>query len=302
MALPIKISSLRTFVAVAEHGNIALAAEQMGRTPAAVSLTLKQLEEVLGQPLFHGDRKSTLSPLGEFALDQARRQIQHFDYTLRNLERFARNEIGQLTIACVPSVANRVLPAVINTFHRQWPNVELELYEMDSVGVRDALQRREVEIGIVSDNVNSDKGTFLMHDHFGVVCHHEHPLTRKRTPIRWADLADTSIIANRLCHIIDSAEFHDLLNEAKLRVHNTGSLLALAAADVGITILPSMAVPDDASDITFLPLHERHHKREIHMLAHDDAPPSPVVKAWQKLLVDSVKLLPHSPAEIPADQ
>ena len=53
------------FGAVAQTGNLADAAIRLGRTQSALSMTLKQLGEHLGQPLFEGERKNRLFPLGD---------------------------------------------------------------------------------------------------------------------------------------------------------------------------------------------------------------------------------------------
>ena len=57
----IRLDALRALVAVAEHGNIKDAAEQLHRTTSALSMTLKQIEDRLGGPLFEADRKQTLT-------------------------------------------------------------------------------------------------------------------------------------------------------------------------------------------------------------------------------------------------
>jgi len=61
----VKIETLIYFCVVAESGNLADAADQLGRTQAALSMSIKQLEAQLGKKLFDGERKSQLSPLGE---------------------------------------------------------------------------------------------------------------------------------------------------------------------------------------------------------------------------------------------
>ena len=62
--MTIKLELFRYFCAVAETGNLAEAADRLGRTQSALSMSLKQLEEHLGKKLFDGERKSQLSPLG----------------------------------------------------------------------------------------------------------------------------------------------------------------------------------------------------------------------------------------------
>ena len=56
---------LSCFAAVAESGNLADAGVRLGRTPSAISMTLKQMEDHLGARLFETDRKNRLTPLGE---------------------------------------------------------------------------------------------------------------------------------------------------------------------------------------------------------------------------------------------
>ncbi|WP_254703064.1 LysR family transcriptional regulator [Roseovarius sp. THAF8] len=52
---------LRCFLTVAERGNLADAAEALGRTPSAVSMMLRQFEDHIGAPLFEAGRKSRLT-------------------------------------------------------------------------------------------------------------------------------------------------------------------------------------------------------------------------------------------------
>jgi DNA-binding transcriptional LysR family regulator len=65
---------LRNFVAVAALGNLNDAADRLGRAPSAVSMSLKQLEEHLGAPLFASDRKNRLTALGRFTLAEGSRE------------------------------------------------------------------------------------------------------------------------------------------------------------------------------------------------------------------------------------
>lgn len=69
-ALPLlEMDVLKTFVAIAETGNFTTAAETVYRTPSAVSMQIKKLEEMLGCTLFLRDARSvTLTPKGSCCL------------------------------------------------------------------------------------------------------------------------------------------------------------------------------------------------------------------------------------------
>ena len=61
--------TLRTFVAIAENGSFTRAAHQVFRTPSALSMQIKRLEETLGQSLFIREaRRVSLTPEGEVLL------------------------------------------------------------------------------------------------------------------------------------------------------------------------------------------------------------------------------------------
>jgi len=101
----IKIDALRTFVTVAGSGTLKEAAEKMGRTQSALSMTLKQLEAELNGSLFETDRKRDLTDLGQYVLQIATDILRDHDHGLDLIERYASGRAGRLRLASVPSVA-----------------------------------------------------------------------------------------------------------------------------------------------------------------------------------------------------
>ena len=279
------IPQLRTFVAVARHGNISSAARELNRTPAAISLALKQLEAELGQRLFAGERKSRLSNLGEFVLDQASRELSRYDETVSSIERFARSETDYLAIGSVPTFATRVLPDVCRQFHQLKPNTQLEVFEMDSIAVRDAFRRGEIDVGIVSDGGRPEPDELLLSDRFGVVCHATNPLAQSARPIDWDTLASLPFIANRLCSTLPEPRLHRILEQSRLRVHNTASLLAMIHQDLGVTMLPRMALPDADREIAFLELKDGGYSRHFNQLLPGDRASGSIIDIWSELVV-----------------
>ena len=125
--MAIKIEMLRCFSVVAQTGNLADAAMRLGRTQSALSMTLKQLEEHLGQRLFEGERKSNLTPIGEEIFELARQQLRRFDETVDAIESTANAPLGLLRAASVPSVASLVFPSAIEELVQRHPGVKVEV-------------------------------------------------------------------------------------------------------------------------------------------------------------------------------
>ena len=148
--MAIKIEMLRCFVAVARSGNLMEAAQVLGRTPSAVSMMLKQFEAHLGSPLFESNRKSKLTALGDFTLEEALRELTHFERTVESIQTFASSESGFVRVAAVPSVAGAILPMVTREFLSERPNVRIDVRDMDSNAVIRELERERADLGIAS--------------------------------------------------------------------------------------------------------------------------------------------------------
>ena len=133
-----KLEQLRVFVAVAEAGELADAGIRIGRTPAAVSMTLKQIESDIGGALFEGERKGRLTPLGAFLLAQARRALAEYDQVVLNMRQYVTGAHGLVRIAAVPSAATRLIPLAIETLRAKHPGVRIDVRDIDSAAVASA--------------------------------------------------------------------------------------------------------------------------------------------------------------------
>ena len=101
-----RLELLKTFRIVAEQGSLAGAADILGRTPSAISMSLSQLEAELGAPLFETDRKNRLTPLGERVLEESVRATDAYDRSVDAIERHATSLAGTVRIAAVPSATS----------------------------------------------------------------------------------------------------------------------------------------------------------------------------------------------------
>lgn len=266
--MAIKIEMLRCFCAVVEHGSLNDAAQQLARTPSAVSMMLKQFEEHVGAALFETARKARLTPLGEMIYSEARREIDHFGRTVSAIEGLSRAEEGQVRLAVTPSVATVILPAVIRRFRRDHPKVRIDMRDMDSAAVQREMEAERADIGLgsVAGGPNFDR-KLLFADPFGVVCAPEEPLALRGEPVAWADLVERDFITHGLCHLIEDVEFDPILDAAAMSVPNTASLLALVRGGVGLTLLPRRAVPEDDPRLVFLPLAQSNAQRHLYLVS-----------------------------------
>ena len=283
--MAIKIEMLRCFCAVVEQGSLNDAAQQLARTPSAVSMMLKQFEEHVGAALFETARKARLTPLGEMIYSEARREIDHFGRTVSAIEGLSRAEEGQVRLAVTPSVATVVLPAVIRRFRRDHPKVRIDMRDMDSAAVQREMEAERADIGLgsIAGGPDFDR-KLLLSDPFGVVCAPEDPLALRGEPVAWSDLAVRDFITHGLCHLIEDLEFAPILDGAAMSVPNTASLLALVRGGVGLTLLPRRAVPEDDPRLVFLPLAQSNAQRDLYLVSQPRRLLSPAAQAFLAVL------------------
>lgn len=280
--MSIKLAQLRVFVEVALQGNIKDAAEKLSRTPSAVSMSLKQLEDELGAPLFESDRKSALTALGEYVLSVARAEVRGFERSVRTIEAFARNEAGRLDIACVPSVGSQLLPDILPRFLAARPKVQLDLRDADTGSVSTAVERQHVELGICGEPLRPGPFDFepLFRDQFVAVFSAHNHLARGRKPVSWLALSRETFIINGASEAIRDEAYIALSRRSLLMVHNTSSLLSMLRRDIGVTILPSLSVSRDDAGLRTRPLPNPSLFRTVGLLTHAGRSLSPVAEAF----------------------
>ena len=272
----IKLEQLKVFVAVADCGSITDAAAQIGRTAAAVSMTLSQIEHQIGERLFDGERKSKLTPLGQHTLRQARRAVDEHRHALREISRFASGEEGLSRIAVVPSVATALLPAAVSDLSRQHSGIQIDIRDTDSEAIHAALLAGTVDFGIASKPADDSlRAEFFLADPFRLICRRDHRLARLGRAVEWRDIDDEAFIVNGLCQQIDNPDLQRLIANAGLFMHNTLSILAFVEYGFGVTLLPAMTQPASEA-LCALPLARLEAERELYVLRRKSGSLSPL--------------------------
>ncbi|SLN53429.1 HTH-type transcriptional regulator BenM [Pseudoruegeria aquimaris] len=269
--MAIKIETLRCFCAVAEAGNLAEAADRLGRTQSAVSMTLKQLESHLGRKLFEGERKGRLSALGEQVFELSLRQVRQFDETVQAIEAAAHAANGQIRIASVPSVAALIFPGVLAHMTRAFPGAKVEMRDADTRQVLDALAEGKADIGIASGlhSVRGVRALPLFADRFGLVCSTAHPLMQAAEAPTVAAVLSAPFLRNALCDLIDEPGFAQAMERADVTIHNTQSLIAMVAAGRWVTILPEAVARILPDGTAFRPLADLSVRRQVYLYVRE---------------------------------
>ena len=163
MTIHLDSELLRTFVAVADMENFTKAAGVVGRTQSAVSLQIKRLEDMVGDPLFErGPRGVALTRRGEELLVNARRIVSLLDETAASLTAPALE--GRVSIGIPEEYGTTVLPRALATFNNMHSNVEIMVRYASSSAQMAALERGDLDLAVVFEWQDSPRGEVLMVD------------------------------------------------------------------------------------------------------------------------------------------
>lgn len=140
---------LRTFVTIAESGSFTRAARQVFRTPSALSMQIKRLEETLGQSLFVREaRQVRLTPEGEVLLGFARRLLRLNEEAVTQF--LTPSLEGRVGIGTTDDVGTRILPGVLARFARSHPAVQVDVVVGNSRTMLARLDAGELDLVLVT--------------------------------------------------------------------------------------------------------------------------------------------------------
>lgn len=144
----IDLDRLSAFVTVAETGNMTVTAARMLRTPSAISLMIKRLEEELGLRLFdRAHRAVRLSAAGEQLLRHARHILAVHDAMLDEMAEPALQ--GVVRLGTPEDFATSYLPDVLARFAKSHPRVALEVSCDLTLNLIDAFGRGDFDLVLI---------------------------------------------------------------------------------------------------------------------------------------------------------
>lgn len=275
---------MRTFVTVAEEGSFNIAAEKLSRTQPAITLAVKQLEEFIGLKLLERTtRQVSTTAEGENFIPIAQRLVRDFDAAIYDLRATAERRSGHVSMAIVPSVATNLLPNIIKAFAEQYPGIHLHLDDDSSQGVQRRVERNEVDFGIGSlwkpNKLLEFKPLFA--DKLELICHIDHELAKKNGPVKIKELEKTIFIDTGITKTLRN---RGSFGESKFDFPNITTLLAMLRSNLGVSVLPSLAIPTSSNHLVSRPLAPTQ-GREIYLITRRGWTVSPAAEAMIETII-----------------
>jgi DNA-binding transcriptional LysR family regulator len=152
MADTLDIELLRTFQAIVRFGQFLAASTWLNRSPSAVSLHVRRLEEIAGGKLFDRDNQTvSLTPLGRRFAVQSTELLQVHDRVLASFSRPLAS--GRVRLGISEDYAGALLQSTLSTLSTQYPQIELEVETGASLRLGLKLSRGQLDLALLVEAI-----------------------------------------------------------------------------------------------------------------------------------------------------
>ncbi|MBR7801439.1 LysR substrate-binding domain-containing protein [Undibacterium fentianense] len=260
------LQQIRYFLALAEEQHFWKTSEKVFITQSALSRHIKSMEEELGFALFERDKRNVnLTPAGEFLRDHYGRLLSEFESVTRRASQIAKGEVATLRIGHPASITFSILPDLLLALHQQYPQIAVQMFEVDAADVDPFLQAHRIDIAFNRESAKARDliSRPLMHEHFALVVPEQHRYANKRS-LQYKDLLQlrdevfvlpaltgNSEHASQVKAVFEAAGFDPLIRvESDFGV----TLLGLVSKGLGISVMPISYSHHLNHHLKFIPL------------------------------------------------
>lgn len=294
------LRDLRYLVALADHKHFGKAAAACFVSQPTLSTQIKKLEDELEVALVErAPRRVMLTPVGRDVAERARHILDAVAELKESARRTRDPEAGSVRLGLFPTLGPYLLPHVIPQIRARFPRLELLLVEEKTEVILRQLREGRLDAGILALPLHDDSlhQEALFDEPFVLAVPQSHRLAQRDT-IRMKDLAHESLLLLEDGHCLrdqalDVCELAGAGEKTGFRATSLETLRQMVAANVGITLLPILAVQPPvprSGNVRLVPFKAPQPHRQIAMVWRK----SSAMDAFLSKLAAVIKSLPAS--------
>jgi LysR family nitrogen assimilation transcriptional regulator len=244
----LELLQLQYFVRVAEQGSFSDAGALLEVAQPTLSRKIRALEVELRTALFHRNgRGAQLTPAGRRLLDHARGVLRGAESLMEAVRESDTAFVGRVVAGLPPGVGKRLIPALVAGFTERFPKAFLSIVEGLSDSLYEQLRAGHLDFAVMRNPSASAHVSIEAVTTEALYVVGAKPLKSRGQPIALSDLVGVPFIMPSAPHSI-----RPLIDAAMARmgaslniiceVDAVGSLIDLAAAGLGYTMIPESTI------------------------------------------------------------
>lgn len=280
MRINLTLRQVRYFVAVAEAGKVSLAGTVLGVSQSAITTSMQALEAEVGIKLVNRHRRGVnLTQEGYQFLSHARKILAAVSDATRTLKNSNKNLKGTVRLGTSPTVAAYFLPSPLTHFQRVYPNIEVEIAELERLEIEKQLVEGKLDVALLIMSTLPDPKRISVQTMFSSKRRLWLGSGHRLASVAKIRLSDLSKERYLLLTTDENTKTtfrywrkHGLKPKIYYRAATIEAIRNLVATNAGITIL---------SDMVYRPWSLQGERIEAHAIA-DEIPDLKIGIAWKK--------------------
>ena len=152
--MKLTLRQMQIFLNVVKSGHLTNVAKAMKLSQSAISMSIKELENVLGRPVFDRiNKKLVLNEVGRAfhqEIDPIFKKLTDIEYEFKNSENKGTIRVGAST-----TIVDYLMPSIICSYMSEYPDVKITLKEGNTQDIVKLIEDGSIDIGFVEGLVNS---------------------------------------------------------------------------------------------------------------------------------------------------
>lgn len=290
------LRGLHYFSVVAEELNFTRAAQRLCMSQPPLSNQIKALEEELGTPLFlRGGRTLQLTEAGKVLYRRASQLLDLAERTQEEVSSLAMGLSGTLCLGSVAGLAPFLAARWLAGFREEYPLVRFEIVNGSSDDIIDQIQRGYIELGLIAAPYDDEhlEGIPVGDEPWCAIMSRRNPLAAEpEKPLPLKELAGQPLIVPHRRSRVD--EIRSWFQQAGAEPTIIGEhsnyvdVLAMASADVGISIFPQTA-PETMPGIVCCRIVEPSHQARYLLVRKRNTSISELSQAFLDFVTDDLQ-------------
>ncbi len=246
----VTLRQLQYIVAIADRKSFRKAAQDCHVSQPSLSAQVAQAEEALGVRVFERNQRSVaLTSAGQSLVERARAMCLSADELVEAARRLSDPFAGRLRLGAIPTVAPYLLPEIAPILRERYPKLTFLWREDKTQVLVEGLSRGELDGAILA--LEADIGELsqvvLGSDPFVFASSPSHPLAASQRPLKAEQLDGEPVLLldDGHCFRKQVLSFcaRSGADEADYRATSLATLVQMTAGGIGVTLLPSLALP-----------------------------------------------------------
>jgi len=164
VAMKLTLRQMEIFLNVVSSGHLTNVAKEMSLSQSAISMSIKELESILGRPVFDRiNKKLVLNEVGRAfhkEIDPIFKKLSDIEYEFKNSE-----NKGMIRVGASTTIVDYLMPSIICSYMSSYPDVKITLKEGNTQEIAKMIQEGSIDIGFVEGFVS---GSDIMKEKIGV--------------------------------------------------------------------------------------------------------------------------------------